>query len=211
LKKCVIFDVDGTIISSEEIIIKTTQIFAEKYLEKKLTYEQCFKIIGVNTENILRRIGVDEGELNVYFPLYTGLLSEMSKEMRLFDGIRELIAALHQKGYFLGIVTSRVKSEFDDAMGRYGLGRYFGCVIVADQTKNHKPHPEPLHLFMKKTGFSENEILYIGDSINDYLACQAADIDFVLAKWGCIDDSGVKAPDFAAKQPCNVLEILNQG
>jgi HAD superfamily hydrolase (TIGR01549 family) len=133
----------------------------------------------------------------------------MSKEMQLFDGIEELITALHAKGYFLGIVTSRVQSEFDDAMERYDFSHYFDCVIVADNTKNHKPHPEPIHLFMEKTGFSENDILYIGDSVNDYLACKAAKTDFVLAEWGCIDDSSIQAPDFVAKQPCDVFEILN--
>lgn len=205
---------DGTIISSEEIIIKTTQIFAEKYLGKKLTSGQCLKIIGVNTENILRKIGIDEQGIQEYFPVYTELLSEMSKEIQLFEGIKELILTLHNKGYFLGIVTSRIKSEFDDAMERYGLNRYFGRIIVADHTNNHKPHPEPIHLFMKKTGFCENEILYIGDSVNDCLACEAANIDFVLAKWGCMDDSAIQSSDFVADHPSDVfkiLEILNQG
>lgn len=214
MKKCIIFDVDGTIINSEEIIIKTTQVIAEKYLGKKLTNQQCFKIIGVNTENILRRIGIAEPEIPAYFQIYTELLSKMSKEMRLFEGIKELITTLHSKGYYLGIVTSRVKDEFDDATERYDLNHYFGCIIVADYTENHKPHPEPIHLFMERTGFLQNEILYIGDSINDYLACGAAKIDFVLAKWGCIDDSAMQAPDFCAKHPFDVIEILkliNQG
>ncbi len=213
MKKCIIFDVDGTIISSEEIIIKTTQVIAEKYLGKKLAYQQCFKIIGVNTENILRRIGVPEAEIPAYFQIYTGLLSKMSKEMQLFEGIKELILNLHSQGYYLGIVTSRVKDELDDAIERYDLVRYFNCIIVADHTKNHKPHPEPIHLFMEKTGFCQNEILYIGDSVNDYLACEAAKIDFVLAKWGCIDDSAIQAPNFSAKHPSDVIKIaefLNQ-
>lgn len=90
---------------------------------------------------------------------------------------------------------------------RYGLDRYFGCIVVADYTKNHKPHPEPIYL---STGFSKTEVLYIGDSVNDYRACGAANIDSVLAKWGCIDDSWIKPIDFTADHPSNVPAILKK-
>ena len=86
--------------------------------------------------------------------------------------------------YKLGIVTSKTKAEFDEEVTHFGLNKYFGVIICADDTKKHKPNPEPLLKYMELANAKPEETLYIGDSIYDMQCAKSSGVDFAFAKWG---------------------------
>ena len=60
----------------------------------------------------------------------------------------------------------------------------FELIVNADDTKEHKPSPEPLLKYLEKAGITPEEAMYIGDSQHDMLCAKKAGVDFVLAGWG---------------------------
>ena len=121
-----------------------------------------------------------------------------------FYGIEELLKQL-SLNYKLGIVTSKTKEEYEEEVVHFGLNKYFGIIICADDTKKHKPNPEPLLKYMELANAKNNEIIYIGDSIYDMQCAKASNVDFVFAKWGN------KRQNIEAKYTLNQpLELLNR-
>ena len=74
---------------------------------------------------------------------YSGSISVM------FNGIADTLGALSQKGCKLGIVTSRIREDFEKEFRRFPIRQYFDIVVCADDTKEHKPTAAPLLKYME--------------------------------------------------------------
>lgn len=83
-----------------------------------------------------------------------------------------------KSSYKLGIVTGRPKAEAFLALNRLGISKYFrsAAVICLEDCSKGKPDPAPLLLCQARLR-SKNS-LYIGDSISDQLAAEAANLPF---------------------------------
>ena len=104
--------------------------------------------------------------------------------MRLFPGVRETIRALREAGISTGIVTSKNARGYAGDFVPYGIADWFDPVVLSDDTQRHKPYPDPLIAFMRKTGAQAEELLYVGDSVYDSRCAREAGVDFALAIWG---------------------------
>ena len=70
-------------------------------------------------------------------------------------------------------MTSRTGSTFNIPQLSH-LKNYFKVEVLYEETKNHKPHPEPLLLAAQKLGIPPSECVYIGDSESDMIAAKDA-------------------------------------
>ncbi|MEG0114831.1 MAG: HAD hydrolase-like protein, partial [Hydrogenoanaerobacterium sp.] len=76
-----------------------------------------------------------------------------------------------------------------------------------DDTTEHKPKPEPMLLYLSRTGVRADEVLYIGDTVYDYQCATGAGVPFALAGWGALNADEVP-PCYAPKTPGEVLLLL---
>ncbi len=84
----------------------------------------------------------------------------------------------------IGIVTSKTREEFRSDFQKFDISSYFETVVCADDTRQHKPEPDPLLKYIERTNCQANGLLYIGDSIYDMQCAKRANVNFGLAKWG---------------------------
>ena len=64
-----------------------------------------------------------------------------------------------------------------------------GIVIVsAEDTKNHKPHPEPILHACKLLKVKPENAIYVGDSIFDYRSAKDANVEFVAVLTGDVEE-----------------------
>lgn len=136
-------------------------------------------------------------------------LMELSSLIGVFDGIEELLKKLKSRGISLGIVTSRRRAEYQKDFGRLGIAGYFDTVICEEDTRLHKPDPEPMECYMRKTGAKPEEVLYIGDSIYDMECGKAAGTDCGLALWGANTVKHIRA-DYYFPEPSHVCPMLER-
>lgn len=183
--KHIVFDVDGTLLDTRRMTIRSLQetLRERHHLEKsEAEMEFCLGIPGVDT---LRRLGIEdvEGTL-VQWLKNVEKYADLSKP---FPGIPALLKALQQMGYRLGVVTSRTRRELTMDMKDRRFWNAFGAIVVADDTREHKPESAPLLCYLKRTEEKAEDVLYVGDTVNDFLCAQSAGVDFALAKWGALD------------------------
>lgn len=180
--KHIVFDIDGTLLDSEQADLLALKRVIHEIQGEECETEKLRFALGIPGEVALKRLGFKDTLMAN--KLWNKYMKELAYTMRLFDGIRELIIELNNRGVELGIVTSKNKQEYCADFIPFGLASYFTTVITVDDCVSPKPSAEPLLSYLSKTGANSQDVIYIGDTSYDCECANNAKIDFGLAMWG---------------------------
>jgi HAD superfamily hydrolase (TIGR01549 family) len=202
---CVIFDVDGTLIDTEIAVLSSLQRVVNESLNIKLSLEELSFALGIPGEVALNILGIKNVTMaNIKWNEY---MKDFSHHVKVFEDIEETLIKLNALGILTGIVTSKTKEELKNDFIPFGLELYLKIIVCADDTDNHKPHPEPILKLIDIIGVCPSRTIYIGDTIYDMKCANAAGVDFALALWGAKSTEGINAK-YMLKTPKQILEII---
>lgn len=203
--KAVVFDVDGTMVDTEDAVVEAKlKILAEKGRTMDRT-ELLNKIWGKPRYKSFELLGIEDTPEN--HDKMTRYMLEFSYLIKFYDGIKETLRHLHDSGTRLGIVTSRIREELSYDITPSGLITLFETSICYEDSDEHKPHPEPLQVFLKKSGLNAEEVLFIGDTVYDMQCADAAGVHFGLALWGTTEPDKLTG-EYRLKHPSEILSLL---
>ncbi|HSR18747.1 MAG TPA: HAD family hydrolase [Ignavibacteriaceae bacterium] len=179
--KGIIFDIDGTLTSTNELIFASFNYVAEKYLNRTFSYKQLISFFGPTEDVILRQWCGENYEKarKDYYDFYT----EHHHLADLYPGIKEIIKDLKTKKIFLSVYTGKGKNAAAITLKKLGIYNYFDLIITGDDVKEHKPSPEGIHIFLEKYKLKKEEVLMIGDAIADIKAARKAGIKIASVTW----------------------------
>ncbi len=200
-----IFDVDGTILDTEAVILKSLQKVLAREGEKYQIEELRFAL-GIPGKETLRRLNVTNVE-HIH-SRWTKTILEFSEEVNVFKGLEEVLKVLSNQPVKMGIVTSKTHQEIKDEFDPFGLSPYFQYTINANDTEKHKPHPDPLLACLKGLGATKRDAIYIGDTVYDMQCAKSAGVRFALALWGAKTVEGFESADYILKEPKDILTLL---
>ena len=212
MKKYILFDFDGTLVNTNDVILASWQHTYRHYLGHEMPVDHITSCFGEPLLLTMEREfpGVDPQESADVYRQFQ--LENADKLVTIFPGIKELLAGLKAAGYVLGIVTSRTRESALRYMDMFGITSYFSDLVTCDETTVHKPNPEPILLAMSKLGASAEESIMIGDSPFDIKCANNAGVDSVMVNWritcdetSVIDDAKV---DYWIHQPSDLVELL---
>lgn len=212
MKKYILFDFDGTLVNTNDVILASWQHTYRHYLGHEMPVDHITSCFGEPLLLTMEREfpGVDPQESADVYRQFQ--LENADKLVTIFPGIKELLADLKAAGYVLGIVTSRTRESALRYMDMFGITSYFSDLVTCDDTTVHKPNPEPILLAMSKLGASAEESIMIGDSPFDIKCANNAGVDSVMVNWritcdetSVIDDAKV---DYWLHQPSDLVELL---
>lgn len=159
----VIFDFDGTLVNTNQLIINSFQHIYKKYHGKEKSVEYITSSFGEPLKSTLDREFTQPYEEVVKEYRYYQL-EKFEKEIKLFDHVRETLEKLKDKNIKMGIVTSRFRHTTELALKIFNIQDFFEVIVPADEVIEHKPHPEPLMKALKYIGSKPEETLLVGDS-----------------------------------------------
>ncbi|HYE83055.1 MAG TPA: HAD family hydrolase [Clostridia bacterium] len=203
--KCVVFDVDGTLIDTGEAIISSLQKVLQEDLGQAYSEEELSFAFGIPGAVTLEKLGVDDIEDSI--GKWINYLSDFKDSIKVFKGINDCLMKLKADDIKTGIVTSKTREEFDDSFVPMGLTGFFDYIVCADDTKRHKPHPDPLLKLLEMSGNNPEDIVYIGDTIYDKECAEGAGVKFGLALWGAKNIEGID-PAYLLHSPEDILKII---
>lgn len=203
--KHVIFDIDGTMLDSAYADITALQRVMRELQGKEYESHELRFALGIPGEVALKQLGVNE--VPVANQLWNSYMQELSCTMKLFDGIKELLVELKNRGIKLGIITSKNKKEFHNDFIPFGIDTYFDTVITVEDSIAPKPSIEPMLAYLNKTGVKPQEALYIGDTLYDRECSVNAGVDFGVAMWGSHSIEQIHAT-YYFETPKDVLNIF---
>ena len=166
--KAVLFDLDGTILDTSDLIISAFGHTFQKHYNRKLTSLEIHAFFGKTLRSAMEHYGPDQvEELIQTYREYS--LVHHDQMTKIFSGVAETIRALHEAGIITAIVTSKTKKTTLHGLKLFNLDHYFPVIIGADQCQNHKPHPEPIQKALLQLGIKPEECLMVGDSPFDLI------------------------------------------
>ena len=133
--KYIIFDFDGTIGDSQRLIVKTLQdTMRERGLEVK-SDEACAKTIGLRLdEAFVALFGMSAEEGEACAATYREIFMK-NKEIMIvepFPHVIETLRKLHQRGFVLGVASSRNHCSLDGYVRQMALDNIFTSIVAGD-------------------------------------------------------------------------------
>ena len=179
--KCVIFDMDGVIIDSEEIHKKayyetfnTLNIEVSDTLYKSFTGSSTINafqrlVAHFNLKNDPKELVLDKRKRYVNF-------FENDPNLHLVAGVEEIIKYFYNKGIILILASSSAMINIDRVFNRFNLNTYFAAKISGADLKESKPNPEIFNKAAILGNISKENCVVIEDSDNGITAANDANI-----------------------------------
>jgi pyrophosphatase PpaX len=181
----VLFDLDGTLVDSIELIVSAAMNAFASRPGPSPTEEQIRSTIGRPLPTTFGPWLVDDNDLPFLIAKYREYQLEHHDRLTSpYEGIVDAVVGLDAVGCSMGIVTSKVGFMAERALEHVGLSRYMKCIIASDSTTKHKPDPEPVLMALERLGASPSEALFVGDSPYDMQAARAAGVHALGVAWG---------------------------
>ena len=200
--KHIVFDVDGTLIDSEESSLRSLQDLVREATGSAPELSELRFALGLAGEVTLRRLGIYS---QAAMDRWAELALAMADSLAVFPGVREALRDLSALGADLGIVSSRYRGEYRDEVAPLGLDGFFGIKVLAEDTVEHKPTPAPMLEYLRRADIPASEALYVGDTDYDRRCAQSAGVAFAFAAWGA--PCPVAGADYVLQTPADVLAV----
>lgn len=185
-----IFDIDGTLTSTNELIFASFNFIAKKYLNRTFTNEEIISLFGPTEDVILKEwCGSNyEKARKDYYKFY----SDNHFMAKLYPGIKEILNYLKNKNYPLGIFTGKGREASLITLKKLEVKHYFDLIVTGDDVANHKPSAEGILKFVNHFTLEKEKVLMIGDSVSDVIASKEAGIKIASALWDSYAKEKVK-------------------
>ncbi len=178
----IIFDIDGTLAATHDLIFASFNHVAEKYLHKHLTTEEIVALFGPTEDAILKDWMKEhyDSARDDYYNFYEAQHNEMAQ---IFPGLYDTIELIKSKNIPLGIFTGKGKDSSLITLKAIDLLKYFDLIITGDDVEEHKPSPEGIHKFLDTYKLEPSRVLMIGDAVFDVIAAREAGVQSALVLW----------------------------
>ena len=182
MKKCIVFDVDRTIVDSYMPELLSLQEAVENVTKKKISEDDINKLTSLPTVEFFKFLQLSEKEIVLINKEWEVTFSKY--KTKCFPGIKEIIKDLYNNGFIISIITSRTTEEFHELDEELNdIMNCFNGIVTSDIIKNPKPNKESIEYLCNKLGLIPEEIIYVGDSEIDKIFSSNCNLDFIPACW----------------------------
>jgi beta-phosphoglucomutase-like phosphatase (HAD superfamily) len=172
----ILFDMDGVVIDSEKLHIRAMGMTLDKF---GIPYPESLldEFVGKSDtsffeyiyNNIDSRIGIEEmlSNKNIFF-------EELMVELLHVEGFDKFISFVKENSFQKALVTSSSLFTVNKVDKLLNIKHHFDIVITEEDTRRHKPDPEPYLLALSRFNADNSNTLVIEDSISGVIAGKAA-------------------------------------
>lgn len=185
--KLAIWDMDGTIVDSREVI-QTAMVRSFESLDlEPPSYDETRKIVGLGLAEACEMLapdGVDIPQLvEAYRQAFVARRAEADFKEPLYDGAIETLDRLVEDGWLIAMATGKSHRGIRSIFEMHPLEKYFDTIWCADDGPG-KPHPFMCEQAMSALGAEPQQSLIIGDAIHDMRMGLNAGIRTLGVSWG---------------------------
>ncbi|MGE4248584.1 MAG: HAD-IA family hydrolase [Parvibaculaceae bacterium] len=188
--KLALFDVDGTLMDSQTMIIASlTAAFTAEGLPTP-SRSEMLGIVGlslVNAMAVLRpaeEAARHERLAQAYKEAFWSYRANRSYPELPFDGAFDLLRRLQARGdVLIGVATGKAQRGVRHIIDQFGLEGVFATIQTSDDAPS-KPHPDMILQAMREVGAEAEDTVMIGDAVFDIEMAHAAGVRPIAVSWG---------------------------
>lgn len=204
-----LFDLDGTLIDTNDLIINSFLHTLEKYFPNQYKREDVLPFMG---PTLMETFGsLDSKRMDEMIQTYRKFnISNHDLLVKEFEGVFETIKTLKEKGYKIGIVTTKMMNVVEMGLKLSKLDQFFDVVVALDHVKKAKPDPEPVLLALEQLGSRPEEAIMVGDNYHDIVAGKNAGTKTAGVAWSTKGREAleVHGPDYMLENMRDLLAII---
>ncbi len=202
----VLFDFDGTLADSKEMALAILNRLAEKHQFRKITPEDIEALRKLSIVERCRWLGVPLYKIPLLSVEARALYKSSLPQLQPFPGIRELLAALGQRGYRLSVLSSNSEGNIRAFLHRndiHAISTIVGSSAIFGKDATIKR-------FLKTHRLAGSQVIYVGDEERDIIACRKSGVPVIWVGWGYDAPEAVQPaqPDYMVGSPEEILSIL---
>jgi pyrophosphatase PpaX len=191
--RAILFDLDGTLIDSIQLILESARYAFEK-LERDYPSDDAWRAgIGIPLFTMFGRYARDDADRAALIAAYREYqLAHHDRLVRCYDDVVDTVRALRTRGHETAIVTSKSVALALRALAHVGLAADMDTIVGCDSSSRHKPDPEPVRIALHRLDCPPDRAIFVGDSVHDVLAGNAAGVQTAAALWGAFDRANLE-------------------
>ena len=207
MTKVIIFDFDGTLADTIDILLSITNRLSAEFGFKSATKEELAQLSNLNSWQILQYSGISIFKFPLLIRRLKAELHSEVPHIQLFPGIKEVLLELKKRGFQLGIITSNSRENVLGALERNGLQDTFTFIYSGSTFGKHKV----INKWLRIENIHTEKVVYVGDEIRDIDAAKKTGIKVIAVGWGFNSPQALAAqnPNFLIKRPQELIEIIN--
>ena len=205
-----LFDLDGTLINSIDLIMAAFRHTMRTHLDKIPTDDAWRVGLGTPLRTQLAKYAVSDDHADAMANTYRAYTRAFhGRLVRPYPGIKEALGILRDRGVKLGIVTSKSRPLARRGLQRCGLDEYFDVLVGVEDVTEHKPHPAPVLDALGRLLVEPHGAVFVGDSPHDVRSGRAAGVATAAVLWGDFGRTALAAhaPDYWLANP-NEIAVL---
>ena len=200
----VLFDLDGTLIDSIELILNSARHAFRDRAGHVPDDVEWRGLIGMPLDASFRRYAKDDADVATLLAKYREYqMANHDKLVKCYDEVVETVDFIRAAGHPVAIVTSKTTTMTRRGLDVSGLSQHFDTIIGCAVCERHKPDPQPVQIALERLGYEPDEAVFVGDSVYDMLAGNAAGVTTIAALWGPFTRD-----DLVPSQPAHFLERI---
>jgi pyrophosphatase PpaX len=188
-----IFDMDGTLTRTNELIFASFNHVAEKYCGRRFSVEEVIGLFGPPEEGALAKV-IDPASCGPAMDDLCAFYREHHRVMAgLHDGMSGVLEVLRDAGIPVAVFTGKGRRTATITMEEVGITQFVDILVSGSDVESHKPSPEGIRKVARAWGIDPAELLMIGDAMPDMIAARAAGAIPVAVLWDAYDRDRVLA------------------
>lgn len=179
LNKLIIFDMDNTIINSNETIYKSTQHALQQLGYTENISLQDFELhAGHDFIDIFKELGISIPDMTEFYKIYRKKYFEIIKDTStLFPETLEILNIIkNTPNYFIALFTTKSQESAEQVLQIFDIAKYFDIAIGSSDVFKPKPDPEVILHLIKGFDVAPENTIMVGDSINDIKCGKSAEV-----------------------------------
>jgi pyrophosphatase PpaX len=181
----VLFDLDGTLLDSIELILSSARYSFQKLGREWPSDEAWSAGIGIPLFTMFGQYARDAADVADFIAAYREYqFANHDRLIRCYDSVVDTVKVLRDRGHELAVVTSKSEALAMRGLVHVGLASSIDTIVGCDASARHKPDPEPVRIALQRLGCRPEDAVFIGDSVHDIVAGNAAGVTTVAALWG---------------------------
>lgn len=207
--KALLFDFDGTLLDTNELIIQTFQTVLGNHYPGRFERIDILPFLGPTLMETFDSIDAEKTEqfIQEYRAWNSSMHDELASE---FDGVSETLNLLKTAGMKMAIVSTKRNDMVMRGLRLLDVEGVFDVVIGMDDVTHTKPHPEPILLALEKLGVDKSEALMIGDNYHDIDGGKNAGVKTAGVAWSAKGEAFLQNyhPDYMLHHISDLLRII---
>ena len=209
--RAVFFDLDGTLVDSVEDLTDAVNHIRGAFSLQPLAEDAVRRKVGKGARNLIEQVlpGVTAADISHALEMFLEFNKlHIVDKSRLYGGIREVLDELATRGIKMAVISNKHEDLSTLLLQTLGINDLFARICGGNTFPESKPSPLPLLRVAEHLEVAPHECVMVGDSINDILAGQRADIAAIACTWGYGNAEELAGADYFAHSPTELRELI---